>query len=198
MSSPEASKRPLENGPTPNDNPEAKRLKTEEAPPIDDEMPFEFDVGLLVQNALENFNEQLGGQTNQDLEVVPSTEPGTAGEIMDLDPTPGSSSPVAPVPFLTDPEKFIRTTNLHALGSLVRHFHLPPKNPLIANTTSIGNLNTLGTFTTTLRRNDPEDTRARLRTCALIAQATTYIRKDQRDLHHYPSLESRRTRYARS
>lgn len=100
---------------------DAKRLKTE-AIPADEEPMFEFDVGLLVQNALSNFNDELHGQqSNQEADVVPTTEPSPSGEILSLDATTIIAEPApTPVAFLADPEKYLREVNLNALASLVR------------------------------------------------------------------------------
>lgn len=127
MSLVSAYKRPLElsdeTGAREDDN-DPKRLKTEAVTADDDEDDdplFEFDVGLLVQNALSNFDDELSGHTNQLSDVVPTTEPAPAGDIMilesgtlDVEPRP------APVSFVSDPERFVREANQNALASLVR------------------------------------------------------------------------------
>jgi hypothetical protein len=122
-----AFKRPLEqfSGQTMEDEHEAKRLKTDDHQE-EEELPFEFDVSLLVQNALSNFSNELSGHSNQDADVVPTTEPMHTGEMMSFNSPPvveGPPPPPAPAPasFISDPERYLRESQLHALASMVRY-----------------------------------------------------------------------------
>lgn len=102
---------------------DAKRLKTEAAPADDDPL-FEFDVSMLVQNALSNFDDELSGHTNPPSDVVPTTEPAPAvGDMLRLDSVPPvavESRPTRVVSYGSDPERFVREANLNALASMVR------------------------------------------------------------------------------
>lgn len=111
MISDTASKRPLESAETTIETPEAKRLKSENAPPEDG---YDDEMSLLVQNALSNINDIIGQFSEEpDGQAVPTTEPGTA------DGAPAQEVQPAPIGFLTDPRKFVRDSNINALGSIV-------------------------------------------------------------------------------
>lgn len=127
MASEMASKRPLAAFGDSDMDADAKRLKTETA--IDDgEVSFEDGMDLLVQNALSNINDLMGqldgGEEEADMSgVVPTTEPDApAADTMDLDVGPAVAEALAAAAtptFLSDPNKFIRQSNLTTLGTLV-------------------------------------------------------------------------------
>ena len=109
-----ASKRPLESAEvTTIETPEAKRLKTESAPPDDG---YDDEMSLLVQNALSNINDIIGqfSQEPEGAHTVPTTEPGAT------DGAPAQDVQPAPVGFMTDPTKFVRNSNIDALATIVR------------------------------------------------------------------------------
>lgn len=124
-----AFKRPLdlsdEAGAAADDHNDPKRLKTEAAPADDDPL-FEFDVGLLVQNALSNFDNEISGHADHTepppaSDVVPTTEPATTGDLLSLDSVAPAPEPrPAPLSLASDPERFVREANLNALASMVR------------------------------------------------------------------------------
>jgi hypothetical protein len=109
-----SSKRPLESAEGAGDNgPEAKRPKTDDASPdtVEDEA-----MSLIVQNALTDINNiisSFGGEP--DGLAVPTTEPEAASG------APAQESQPDPVDFVTDPTKFVRDANIHALATIVRH-----------------------------------------------------------------------------
>ncbi|KAK5997885.1 Telomeric DNA-binding factor trf1 [Cladobotryum mycophilum] len=86
----------------------SKRLKTETQT---EEESLEDGLALLVQNALSNVSD-LVDQFN-----VGSDAP-TGNDPMDVDGAHGADARPAPVSFLSEPEKYVRIANTHALGNL--------------------------------------------------------------------------------
>lgn len=109
-----SSKRPFESAGGAGDNgPEAKRPRTGDAPPdtAEDEA-----MSLIVQNALTDINNiisSFGGEP--DGLAVPTTEPEAA-----ISGAPAQESQPDTVNFVTDPTKFVRDANIHALATIVR------------------------------------------------------------------------------
>lgn len=109
-----ASKRPFEEdiGAT-TETPEAKRAKTETET---EEASLEDGLALLVQNALSNVGD-LVDQFTSGHETAPEQP---ASDPMEVDTTiPLPEPPAVRATFVSDPRKFIRDTNVHALGNLV-------------------------------------------------------------------------------
>lgn len=93
---------------------EAKRLKTEQAQatqPLEEDNSLEDGLALLVQNALSNV-EDLVGQFDAPVD-------GTVGDPMDLDTVALLESVTPPPTFFSDPLKYVRNVQSHALGNLV-------------------------------------------------------------------------------
>jgi hypothetical protein len=91
------------------ENPEAKRVKTENDTEAQEEQ-LEENLALLVQNALNNVGD-LMEQFNTESDIaLPSTDGA-------MDDAPHSSEP--PATFISHPEKFICNATLHALGNIV-------------------------------------------------------------------------------
>ncbi|EFZ02211.1 telomere repeat binding factor (TRF) and Myb-like DNA-binding domain protein [Metarhizium robertsii] len=108
-----ASKRPFEEdiGAT-TETPEAKRAKTETET---EEASLEDGLALLVQNALSNVGD-LVDQFTSGHETAPEQP---ASDPMEVDTTiPLPEPPAVRATFVSDPRKFIRDTNVHALGNL--------------------------------------------------------------------------------
>lgn len=108
-----ASKRPFEDVNAAIETPEAKRAKTETET---EEASFEDGLALLVQNALSNVDDLADQFTsgNDPAPELPASDP------MDVDVTMAlPDHPPVQVKFASDPEKFIRDTNVHALANLV-------------------------------------------------------------------------------
>ena len=82
----------------------------------DHEAPEDFDdeMSLLVQNALSNINDIIGQYTDDlgDNNVPRPDNP--VGENATSQPSPGT-----PVTFIQEPSRFLRRSNVNALGSLV-------------------------------------------------------------------------------
>lgn len=109
-----ASKRPFEDVTQDNHEEreqEAKRPKTEN-PTTEEESSLEDGLALLVQNALSNVGD-LVSRFNVEPEEAHGSDP------MDVDDAHGTDARPAPVSFLSEPEKYVRIANTHALGNLV-------------------------------------------------------------------------------
>ncbi|KAH6608078.1 hypothetical protein Trco_004391 [Trichoderma cornu-damae] len=89
---------------------EAKRPKTEN-PTTTEESSLEDGLALLVQNALSNVGD-LVGRFNVGSEEAHGSDP------MDVDDAHSADARPAPVSFLSEPEKYVRIANAHALGNL--------------------------------------------------------------------------------
>lgn len=110
-----ASKRPFEHVAQDNHDEreqEAKRPKTEN-PTTEEETSLEDGLALLVQNALSNVGD-LVSKFNIETGDAHGSDP------MDVDDAHGADARPAPVSFLSEPEKYVRIANTHALGNLVR------------------------------------------------------------------------------
>ncbi|RFU79428.1 hypothetical protein TARUN_2785 [Trichoderma arundinaceum] len=108
-----ASKRPFEDVAQENHDEheqEAKRPKTEN-PTAEQESSLEDGLALLVQNALSNVGD-LVSRFNVESEEAHGSDP------MDVDDAHGADARPAPVAFLSEPEKYVRIANTHALGNL--------------------------------------------------------------------------------
>ncbi|KAH8122717.1 hypothetical protein FP744_10003985 [Trichoderma asperellum] len=108
-----ASKRPFEDVTQDNHEQreqEAKRPKTEN-PTTEEESSLEDGLALLVQNALSNVGD-LVSRFNVEPEEAHGSDP------MDVDDAHGTDARPAPVSFLSEPEKYVRIANTHALGNL--------------------------------------------------------------------------------
>lgn len=93
---------------------EAKRPKPEN-PTTEEESSLEDGLALLVQNALSNVGD-LVSRFNVEPEEAHGSDP------MDVDDAHGTDARPAPVSFLSEPEKYVRIANTHALGNLVRRW----------------------------------------------------------------------------
>ncbi|KHN98268.1 Telomere repeat-binding factor, dimerization domain protein [Metarhizium album ARSEF 1941] len=92
--------------------PEAKRAKTATET---EEASLEDGLALLVQNALSNVGDMVDQFTNGQ---EPAPEP-PASDPIEVDTSiRAPESPVIRTTFRSDPQKFIRDANVHALGSL--------------------------------------------------------------------------------
>ncbi|EHK15956.1 uncharacterized protein TRIVIDRAFT_65219 [Trichoderma virens Gv29-8] len=89
---------------------EAKRPKTEN-PTTEEETSLEDGLALLVQNALSNVGD-LVSKFNIETGDAHGSDP------MDVDDAHGADARPAPVSFLSEPEKYVRIANTHALGNL--------------------------------------------------------------------------------
>ncbi|KAM0455840.1 hypothetical protein ACHAPV_002932 [Trichoderma viride] len=89
---------------------EAKRPKTEN-PTTAEESSLEDGLALLVQNALSNVGD-LVSRFNVEPEEAHGSDP------LDVDDAHGTDARPAPVSFLSEPEKYVRIANTHALGNL--------------------------------------------------------------------------------
>ncbi|KAL7950954.1 telomere repeat binding factor domain-containing protein [Trichoderma barbatum] len=89
---------------------EAKRPKPEN-PTTEEETSLEDGLALLVQNALSNVGD-LVSRFNVDTAEAHGSDP------MDVDDAHGADARPAPVSFLSEPEKYVRIANTHALGNL--------------------------------------------------------------------------------
>ncbi|KAL7933435.1 telomere repeat binding factor domain-containing protein [Trichoderma chlorosporum] len=108
-----ASKRPFEHVAQDNHDEreqEAKRPKTEN-PTTEEETSLEDGIALLVQNALSNVGDLVSKFTMETGEAHGS-------DPMDVDDAHGADARPAPVSFLSEPEKYVRIANTHALGNL--------------------------------------------------------------------------------
>ncbi|KAL7906818.1 telomere repeat binding factor domain-containing protein [Trichoderma velutinum] len=108
-----ASKRPFEHVAQDNHDEreqEAKRPKTENHT-TEEETSLEDGLALLVQNALSNVGD-LVSKFNIETGEAHGSDP------MDVDDTHGADARPAPVSFLSEPEKYVRIANTHALGNL--------------------------------------------------------------------------------
>lgn len=122
LRSPElAAKRPLDDNAAPDrETPEPKRIKTEtrpeeaEAETEEGQESVEDGLELLIQNTLANIND-LVGQGAQVSDAIGPDE----GDPMSIDSVPPPELSPAPVTFADDPMKYIRQSNINALGNLV-------------------------------------------------------------------------------
>ncbi|KAM6477140.1 telomere repeat binding factor-domain-containing protein [Trichoderma sp. SZMC 28011] len=108
-----ASKRPFEHVAQDNHDEreqEAKRPKTENHT-TEEETSLEDGLALLVQNALSNVGD-LVSKFNIETGEAHGSDP------MDVDDAHGADARPAPVSFLSEPEKYVRIANTHALGNL--------------------------------------------------------------------------------
>lgn len=106
-----APKRPIEEVGESSQDSEAKRMKPENQA---DENSLEDGLALLVQNALSNVGDLADHFDGDDTTAQNTTE------LMDLDATSAAELlPPAPT-FTSDPLKFLRSSNINALGNMVR------------------------------------------------------------------------------
>ncbi|KAM3559805.1 hypothetical protein ARSEF4850_003961 [Beauveria asiatica] len=107
------SKRPHDAEGEPHQDPESKRLKTEEDQAADqpeDDNSLEDGLALLVQNALSNVGD-LVPQFN-------ATIDSHSGDPMDIDAAALLESITPPPTFFADPLKYVRNVQTHTLGNL--------------------------------------------------------------------------------
>lgn len=197
MASEMASKRPLAAFGDSDMDADAKRLKTETT--VDDaEVSFEDGMDLLVQNALSNINDLMGqldgGEDEADMSgVVPTTEPDApAADTMDLDVGPAVAEALAAATaptFLSDPNKFIRQSNLTTLGTLVcwkrECCDIVAK---VADLMFTGNHITFVTITKTRGRYNSKTPGPQLKPYKIFASAPKQLGGNKEALFHEPSI----------